>query len=140
MFLIVFVIVHIALIIVMDSASCMILVISDTKLSKNYFGCMSKKVLNVNDLAYTILYSLTSSITLSRRLFTKFLKLRSKIFVSFLSDPCKWFSYGWLMICQNKPNLIIYVKSISEAILYIYSKYGSKSFMHTYFLHKYVRG
>jgi hypothetical protein len=62
--LIVIIIFHIALIIVMGSASCMIFVISDTKLSRIIFGCMSKKVPNVNDLAYTILCNLVSSITL----------------------------------------------------------------------------
>jgi hypothetical protein len=69
--------IYCCLIIVMDSARCMILAISDTKLSRIIFGCMSKKVLNVNDLAYTILCNLVSSITLSRRLFTKCLKLRA---------------------------------------------------------------
>jgi hypothetical protein len=54
---------------------------------------VSKKVLNVSALAYTILCGLTSSTTLSPRLFTNFLKLRNEIFVS-SSNPSKWFSNG----------------------------------------------
>ena len=83
---------------------------------ESFFGCMSKNVLNVSDLAYAILCGLTSSITSLPRLLQNFLNLEVK-FLFLLPTLLNGFQTEWLLlllICQNKAQICSYVKGITQ--------------------------